>query len=330
MENPGQSVDVTNDGKSSKIFCRSLLYPCWVPRSSLVGSSFKPQNLVMASRYQCICPVLAVSIFVPQSNYGSYKDIQVAQHANLLLASFFFLLVCDGAFCKDVLFTFNVAPQNASDGSYRANTSTSGSTSAYDTVWKQTQWWDLDAPQSDGEYELMAIPGAQQVADDQLNVTGNVPALVTAINDATAPTFLKFTATVPTKPLYAGKCLFCIHGFNSFVFQEGGLTCVLNHLQWYFQVFQIPLLIGNAIRTMHTIANKNKVRNGVMMIHQYHLLLQNGPHLGHLSTAFQFLPEQIRYVHHLHHHHHHHHHHPQQGIMKLPVTILALPLVILI
>ena len=89
MENPGQSVDVTNDGRNLKIFCRSLLYPCWVPRSSLVGSSFKPQNLVMASRYQCICPVLAVSIFVPQSKYGSYKDIQVAQHANLLLASFF-------------------------------------------------------------------------------------------------------------------------------------------------------------------------------------------------------------------------------------------------
>jgi hypothetical protein len=44
-------------------------------------------------------------------------------------------------FCKDVLFTFNVAPQGASDGSYRTNTSTKSkaSTTAYAQVWKSVR-----------------------------------------------------------------------------------------------------------------------------------------------------------------------------------------------
>ena len=97
-----------------------------------------------------------------------------------------------------------MAPQNASDGSYRANTSTSGSTSAYDTVWKQTQWWDLDAPRSGHDYHGLAIAGATSIKQDQLNVTGNVESLVEAIN-VDGLKYLQFSAKSPANPLYDGK-----------------------------------------------------------------------------------------------------------------------------
>jgi len=109
-------------------------------------------------------------------------------------------------FCKDVLFTFNVAPQKASDGSHRTNTSTESTdlTAAFKNVWKETQWWDVDAPRSGNDYNGLAIAGAASIKQDQLKVTGNVESLVDAIN-AGGLKYLQFSAKAPANPLYDGK-----------------------------------------------------------------------------------------------------------------------------
>ena len=180
----------------------------------------------MASHYQCICPVLVVSYILS----GKNRFYPIATCLPFIVLTFVLVIfsstVCDGEFCNDVLFTFNVAPQNnASDAS-----ADDASASAYDTVWKQTQWWGLDAPQSEGTYEVMAIPGAIQLTDDQLSVTGNTAELVTAISGTEVLKFLQFTATAPTKPLYTGKqCsrqCFCIYVHNLILFGLHLIYCV--------------------------------------------------------------------------------------------------------
>ena len=50
----------------------------------------------------------------------------------------------------------------------------------------------------------MAIAGATSTKDDQLQVTSNVAALVTAVNSNPVPKFLQFEAFIPTHPLYPG------------------------------------------------------------------------------------------------------------------------------
>ena len=162
-----------------------------------------------------MCLVVAVSFFRILELYFCFLVLYyfcfIFFSKTFLKFLFLFPTVCDGAFCNDVLFTFDAALQKASDGSYRTNTTTgaTASGSPYEMVWKQTQWWDLDAPQTDEadetDYKGFAIPNGRSVKDDQLEITGNIAELVTAVSSATMPKFLQFSAVAPTRPLYDGK-----------------------------------------------------------------------------------------------------------------------------
>ena len=140
------------------------------------------------------------------SNCDSASVCDISQGKEINLATGNKEEVTTKGFCKDVLFTFNVAPQKASDGSHRTNTSTDSTvlTAAFKNVWKETQWWDIDAPRSGNDYNGLAIAGAASIKQDQLKVTGNVESLVEAIN-AGGLKYLQFSAKAPANPLYDGK-----------------------------------------------------------------------------------------------------------------------------